>query len=249
MTKQVTHAAEIEIEKVIDQFLTLLAEEKKRSGLNPWLNTDGYKAQFRTQVNSEITSCLEEFQRRLGQGLSAIWDWLDKTDKKYADKALFEVQETLNSLKLKLGITDLADERIKTSDSFKKFIGFSEETMGKFYHAAYALYEAKHLEQAADSFYFLCAIDPLSYQFWLGYGYSEHLLHRFDSALHAYAMASLTNINDPAPYYLSAQCYEKIGNIPEAINSLNLTINHSTLEDHKQIKNASFEMKNRLSMT
>lgn len=248
MKKQLSkRIKEVSIEKNIDELLTLILEDKRRNHLLPNIDSKLFKNEFRAQVNSEIAQCTEEFNRRLRLGLSAIWNKLCNFDRGSADQALSEVQEIMDYFNQEKDNTHFIEQRMKDSQSIRIFMGLSDKTLDNFYQIARKLYEEKDYATAADCFFFLCTIDPLVYVFWLGYGHSEHLLNRFNSALHAYAMATLMNSADPTPHYLSAQCYEQMNNISEAIHAIELAIANAEGLQQAKLKEILLKMKNKLN--
>lgn len=235
----------------IDSLLNLIIEERRRSGLMPRIDNAKFKSEFKSQFNLGIMQCADEFGRRLRQGVSAIWDWLEQTanERESADKTLQEINDTLIALKREKPEDTLIalEDRARSSESLRNCLGLSDQNIEHFYRAAFTYNQQEQYEKSADSFYFLCVLDPLVYSFWLGYGHSEQMLQRFTPALYAYAMASFMEAENPTPHYFAAVCYDKLANVPEALNSLNLAIACPHTDQHAAILRSASELKRKLS--
>lgn len=250
MKKQVSlQELQVEIDKSIDEALTLVAETKK-SNFVPAFDVNVYKIEFKSQINDEIAKFVNEFERRFRNGISLIWASLSHLDhgKQSGDRALAELQKALDTLRKENENIDAIDERMQTSQSIAAFMGFSEDTLREFYKAAYDLRHHNHIKEAADCFYSLCTLSPWTPTFWLSYGNCEQILTHYMPALHAYAMAALVDAKDPTPHYLAAQCYEQLGDHNEAVYSLDLAIGCANEDEpSKLIKKKSLELKQKIS--
>jgi type III secretion system low calcium response chaperone LcrH/SycD len=91
--------------------------------------------------------------------------------------------------------------------TFQEILGYSIETMERFYEAAHVLFQKQQYEEASDAFIFLTVLNPGVHNYWLGLGMSEQLNEEYDAALMAYNMAIATNSDNPLPHYHSASCY------------------------------------------
>ena len=129
-------------------------------------------------------------------------------------------QEAFERLKDPLHIKKLVDE----GKTLQEILGYSIETMDKFYEAAHSLFQKQQYEEAADAFVFLTTLNPKVHNYWLGLGMSEQLIEEYDAALMAYGMAILTNMENPLPHYHSASCYQALHDKNSAIISLELAL-------------------------
>lgn len=137
---------------------------------------------------------------------------------------------------------EMIKKQIKEGLTFQEIIGYSEETMEKFYGAAYNLFQRKNYRDSANAFVFLTTLNPYVHNYWLGLGMSEQLNEEFEAALLAYAMAILTKIDNPIPHYHSARCYKAMNDYKNARASVDLAIQYSldrdeflTLLSHAQV--------------
>lgn len=115
-------------------------------------------------------------------------------------------------------------EQMKGGETFQEIIGYTPEAMEKFYQIACKLFERQEYEKSANAFVFLTTLNPMVHGYWLGLGMSEQLDGGYQGALLAYAMAILTNVENPIPYYHSASCYQLLDDRENALCSLEMAI-------------------------
>jgi tetratricopeptide (TPR) repeat protein len=123
-------------------------------------------------------------------------------------------------------ITHLLDqplsEPIAPLTSLKEMMKLSETTMGFFYSVGVKFYKNQDFIKAADVFFLLSLIDAQRYNIWISLGLSEMKIEQFESALNAFAMASLIKKETPYPYYYSAECCSALGRAQEGVIYLTL---------------------------
>lgn len=108
--------------------------------------------------------------------------------------------------------------------SFQEILGFSAQTMVKFYGAAYTLFQQHKYREAADAFVFLTTLNPRVHEYWLGLGMAEQFNQEYETALTAYSMAAITHAENPWPHYHSATCYQKLSDPANARYALELAL-------------------------
>lgn len=96
----------------------------------------------------------------------------------------------------------------------------SDDEAEKFYLCAYSHYHSGHWTEAADIFRLLCTRRPLESRFWFGLGAALQEGGSYFDALHAWAMASLLNKEDPYPHFHAAECYFSLSDRTEAVKAL-----------------------------
>lgn len=96
--------------------------------------------------------------------------------------------------------------KITPPTTLSKMMDLSESTIDVLYSAGVRYLKKQDFSKAADIFFFLSIIDYRRYSIWFSLGLSEMKLGRFESALNAFAMASLTDPISPYPYLFSAEC-------------------------------------------
>lgn len=142
----------------------------------------------------------------------------------------------------------LLRQHIQEGKSFQELLGYSDETMEKFYQAAYNLFQKQKYKEAAEAFTFLTTLNPERHNYWLGLGMSEQILEEFHGALLAYAMAMMSDVTNPVPHYHSANCYRALLDDSNALISLEQAIQQAGDKDeHKQLLTAAISLKERLS--
>lgn len=82
--------------------------------------------------------------------------------------------------------------------------------MEQFYAVAYRLFQEGRINEAADALFFLTAMNPTVHIYWLAFGMAEQSLERYQEALSAYAMAALTEPENPVSFFHSALCYQAL---------------------------------------
>jgi len=132
-------------------------------------------------------------------------------------------------------------KQIRDGVTFQEILGYDSSTMNKFYGAASRLFDLQEYRKSADSFSFLTTMNPYVHSYWVGLGMSEQLDGEYADALLAYAMAVLTDVENPIPHYHSATCYKELGELEDGIDALQMTIEYaggnkqySQLKEHAQ---------------
>lgn len=142
----------------------------------------------------------------------------------------------------------LLRRHIQEGKSFQELLGYSDETMEKFYQAAYNLFQKQKYQKAAEAFTFLTTLNAERHNYWLGLGMSEQVLEEYHGALLAYAMAMMTDITNPLPHYHSANCYRSLLDNANALTALEQAISRAAnSEEYQYIHESAVALKERLS--
>jgi type III secretion system low calcium response chaperone LcrH/SycD len=138
-------------------------------------------------------------------------------------------------------ITDKIESKLKNKNNLKKelgegktaqeILGFSMQTMAKFYRAASHLFELKRYGDAANAFLFLVSLNSANPDYWIGLGMSTQLSGNFDDAIDAYEMAAICEVNNPVPYFCLAKCFFAIHDRDSALQALDMTIEYASDKD------------------
>lgn len=112
--------------------------------------------------------------------------------------------------------------------SAQEIMGFSDETMAKFYRAAHHLLENERYTDAADAFLFLVTLNPKNPEFWLGLGMSTQMCGNFEDAIDAYEMAAFYKLDDPVPYFYLAKCLFAVHDQDNALQALDLAVEYAS---------------------
>lgn len=126
--------------------------------------------------------------------------------------------------KAKLKNKKLLQEEFAEGKTAQEILGFSNAVMAKFYGAAYRLFEHKRYEDAANAFLFLATLNPHNSEYWLGLGMASQLSHAYESAIDAYELAAICDIESPVPYFYLAKCLFAIHDRESALQALDLAI-------------------------
>lgn len=126
--------------------------------------------------------------------------------------------------KEKLKNKKLLKKELAEGKSAQEIMGFSHETMAKFYQAAYLLFEHKRYQDAANAFLFLATLNPHNHDYWLGLGMATQLCQDYEAAIDAYELAALSDISSPVPYFYLAKCLFAIHDRESALQALELAI-------------------------
>lgn len=110
----------------------------------------------------------------------------------------------------------------------QEIIGYSPETMAKFYGAAYHLFENRHYKDAADAFLFLVTLNAYNHDYWLGLGMASQMCGDFDLAVDAYELAAICNMENPIPYFYLAKCLFAMHDRNSALQAIELAIEYSS---------------------
>lgn len=121
----------------------------------------------------------------------------------------------------------LLKKELAAGKSAQEILGFSNETMAKFYKAAYHLFENKRHIDAANAFLFLVTLNPYNHEYWLGLGMATQLSGDYESAIDAYEMAAITESESPIPYFYLAKCLFAIHDRESALQALDLALEYA----------------------
>lgn len=133
--------------------------------------------------------------------------------------------------KEKLKNKDLLKKELASGKTPQEILGFKDETMAKFYQAAYRLFEHKKYIDAANAFLFLVTLNTHNHEYWLGLGMSAQLSGDYESAIDAYEMAAVTDVESPVPYFYLAKCLFAIHDRESALQALDLALEYAEGQD------------------
>jgi type III secretion system low calcium response chaperone LcrH/SycD len=126
--------------------------------------------------------------------------------------------------KARLKNKKLLRKELAEGKSAQEIMGFSDQTMAKFYQAAYFLFEHQRYEDAGQAFLFLATLNPHNHDYWLGLGMATQMCHDYEAAIDAYELAALSDIASPVPYFYLAKCLFAIHDRESALQALDLAI-------------------------
>lgn len=139
--------------------------------------------------------------------------------------------------KAKLKNKKLLKKELEAGKTAQEIMGFSDATMAKFYGAAYFLFEHQRFHDAANAFLFLATLNPHNHDYWLGVGMASQMIQDYESAIDAYELAAICDIESPIPYFYLAKCLFAIHDRESALQALDLAIDTAgDLPDFAELK-------------
>lgn len=140
-----------------------------------------------------------------------------------------DIGEFIVSDQVKKKLKDKAwlKKQLAAGKNAQEILGFSEETMNKFYTAACTLYEYKRYVDAANAFLFLVTLNPYHYDYWLGLGAATQRCEDYEAAIDAYEMAAICQLESPIPYFHLAKCLFAMHDRESALLAIDLAIEYS----------------------
>lgn len=130
-------------------------------------------------------------------------------------------------IKQKLKNKALLKKELAAGKTAQEIMGFTNETMAKFYKAAYHLFENRHHAEAANAFLFLVTLNPYNHDYWLGLGMSTQMCGDYEAAIDAYEMAAINDVCSPVPYFYLAKCLFAIHDRENALQALDLALEYA----------------------
>lgn len=118
----------------------------------------------------------------------------------------------------------LLKKELAAGKTAQEILGFTDETMAKFYRAAYRLFEHKRHVDAANAFLFLVTLNPYNHDYWLGLGMTAQLCGDYEAAIDAYEMAAVADSDSPVPYFYLAKCLFSIHDRESALQAIDLAL-------------------------
>lgn len=113
---------------------------------------------------------------------------------------------------------------LKGGKKGQEIIEFSDETMQKLYKNACHLLEEKKYSEASCAFLFLGALSTQDEKNWIGLGMSLQFEHDYETAIDAYEMAALCDVDNPIPYLYLAKCFFAIHERDSALQAFDMAI-------------------------
>ncbi|KIC76614.1 Low calcium response locus protein H [Neochlamydia sp. TUME1] len=131
-------------------------------------------------------------------------------------------------VKMKLKNKKLLKKQLAQGKTAQQILEFSDETMVKFYGAAYRLFDHRRYVEAAQAFLFLVTLNPYNHEYWVGLGMCSQLNKDYEAAIDAYEMAAICRIDNPVPYFYLAKCLFALHDRESALQALDLAIEYAS---------------------
>lgn len=130
-------------------------------------------------------------------------------------------------VKAKLKDKEFLKKELAAGKSAQEILEFSNETMAKFYKAAYHLFEHKRYTDAANAFVFLVTLNTHNHDYWLGLGMATQMCGDYEAAIDAYEMAAVIDTESPVPYFYLAKCLFAIHDRESALQAIDLALEYA----------------------
>lgn len=162
------------MDETLNPFIDAVLEEEKKEFV-PGIETFEMHA---GRIRQEITDSMQQFEQQYSNGYETI----EKTFK------LEGLQPpTVRPEALQIFDDPIAFEKaLEQGKSIQQLLGFSPETMKKFFEVGLKLVKEGNFAKAKDVFYFLVTLASETPAFWLGLGFSNARLNNFDEARGAF---------------------------------------------------------------
>ncbi len=218
-TKPKLEALDKEFQEAAFDLAGIIADEEALKP-NQLLPKKVLQLRYQKQIEEEFAA----YKKRLENGASKLVRSLIELSNDNPDIFSQELVDGINRI---AGLSDIIakdeegfSEQISSGISLQELAHVSDGVIDKLYLGAKRLFDQKVFDDSADAFLFLTSINAKKHAFWLGLGSSEYGRKHYEEALNAYAFASETNMSDPNCHIMSYRCYEELGQIDNAINSL-----------------------------
>ncbi|MEZ5314848.1 MAG: SycD/LcrH family type III secretion system chaperone [Chlamydiales bacterium] len=123
-------------------------------------------------------------------------------------------------------IEDFIPNHLLKSETLQQAFGITDYEMEKLYEDAYNFYEKNAYQDGLTLFRWLILFNPYAPKYWMGFAAILQLSKAYDKALHAYAVITLLDSNNPYPHFHAYECYSLMENRTEARKALELAYHH-----------------------
>lgn len=175
------------------------------------------------KIQLEIESSLQQFSERVAKGTKALISNLELLVHSQPDQFNKAIEELMRMTTEAVNADDI-NQQLQDGKSYKEIYLISDTTIEACYQAAIEFYNHQEYENASNVFYVLSLLDPQNASMWLGLGNSEYFRKRYEEALMAYGMSAFADPSDPQCHFYAAHCYENLGQLDLAINSLEIAL-------------------------
>lgn len=118
-------------------------------------------------------------------------------------------------------LEDFIPNTLLKSETLQKAFGVSNYEMEEIYYEAYSYYKDDNYLESSTAFRWLVLLNPLTSKYWMGLAASLQLLEKYEKSLHAYAIYTLLDHENPYPHFYAFECYTALNNKKEAKKALN----------------------------
>lgn len=119
-------------------------------------------------------------------------------------------------------LEDFIPNTLLKSETLQAAFGVSHYEMEELYHEAYSFYTQDNYLESCAAFRWLVVLNPFITKYWMGLAASLQMLEKYEKALHAYAVSTLLDSENPYPHFHAFECYSLLNNKEEAQKALEL---------------------------
>lgn len=183
-----------------------------------------WRDQKRNELKEQMTT--KPFRTRFANGIRLMETHLHG---QIAPEELQRIQDDLaqRSVDFLKNAQEEDDPESDGMESFQELLKISDETIEQMYQVGVTLDKQNAFQDAADVFFVLSVLDYRRHNIWMALGLCEQRLGNMDPALKAYAMAMITDVDDPWSYLHSAECYQALGESTDAEECLATCLTHA----------------------
>lgn len=215
--------------KAIDQISEILAEEERDSYQSPLESFEAYKARQKEVIKMKF----EELRVEYFTAYEVIFEYLIGNQSTQIILTRSEKEEILNEIKR--GEKNLAkvledppklEHFLNEGHTFQDILGYSKNTLEKFYFVGLECLEAQEYRKAKEVFILLTLINPGYHNFWVSLALCFQALGDWNSALQSCSVAEAIDETDPMPYLYASECYAGLKDKAHALEKVNKAIEH-----------------------
>jgi hypothetical protein len=221
--KIIPQVADYESDPDICEALDEILAEEKEKHQSEIVSFEQKAAKLRSEIGSELYT----FKKSYDAGYNALMGELQNIYAESPDEEPLKEFLVDDAHIQALEDKEACDARMKEGTTLADLLGYSGETLAKFYQAATNLLEKNQTDSAKNGFYFLATIAPNYPLFWLGLGFSYALLKEHDLAVKTCEFACSLEPSNIDAYLISSRVYVEFQEYESAIQVLQKGIEYA----------------------
>lgn len=171
----------------------------------------GNNKQQAIAAEKRMNDAMHLFRDSYNNGYNIIIEELKKNNKENV-KAY---QAKIDGLKM-LDNPEAFKKFLAEGKSVSDMLGFSEESIDKFYEVAHQLIAQKRFKEAKDAFFFLVTVAPQISECWLGLGLAYGQCKETEGAIQSYLRAIALSPHKADGYIAFARLFTALNDVPSA---------------------------------
>lgn len=113
---------------------------------------------------------------------------------------------------------------VRQGGTVKNLVGITADECEALYTVGHNLYEQGRYNQAFKVFSMLVICDHLNDKYFMALAKTSQMLELYDAALQNYTTVAVMRLDDPAPFFHSAECLIALSRMEEAQEALELIL-------------------------